>query len=569
MRYPTDAGEICFVDGATIVETTDPRIGTTIAGRYVIEEGIGEGGMASVYRAKHKLIDRPCAIKIMNPALGADKVVRERFRREAKSAQQLAHPNIIEIFDQGDTEDGTAYIVMELLRGHALADIVAKGPVPIARAIPLMIQLSRGIARAHDLGVIHRDLKPENIFVVEREDGTDLVKILDFGIARSRTDSRLTNAGELFGTPQYMAPERITTGDAGPNVDLYALGVIFFELLTARLPFDAPDVTTFLVKHMKEKAPAPRSIVPTLPPELDALILALLEKDPKARPVDAHRVGMDLAALARKLGVRLPIEVEEDPLSSQPTAKTLPNIQVHQWAKRVFVFEQMLTKAFGTRPPPEHQRLLAQLKDLVMKVTDLRAMLVSEQRALEDIDKRGREGRQRFGFAVDALGGDASRAKDEVRNAQARIAGLEGAVASGLARYTAVLEELVTWEGRAGFREPSKYLARAYRECADAVEAWAKSRNAEIAATNAHAEAERMASDLDFQIHELRGALANHEKAIDDEHAASERKIIALNQNVEDGEKALVQLATRFCEPLRRRPELGPLFQELESDAAA
>ncbi len=223
MRYPANAGEFCFVDGAALVVTKDPRVGTTIAGRYVIEEGIGEGGMASVYRAKHKLVDRLCAIKIMNPMLAKDKVVRERFRREAKSAQALAHPNIIEIFDQGDTDDGTAYIVMELLRGASLYDIVAGGAMSVERALPLMIQMSRGIARAHDLGVVHRDLKPENTFVVHREDGSDLVKLLDFGIARSRTDSRLTNAGELFGTPQYIAPERVTSGDAGPSVDLYAL----------------------------------------------------------------------------------------------------------------------------------------------------------------------------------------------------------------------------------------------------------------------------------------------------------------------------------------------------------
>jgi len=452
MKYPADAGQFCFVDGAELVETPDPRIGQTIAGRYVIEEGIGEGGMASVYRAKHKLVDRPCAIKIMNPALARDKVVRERFRREAKSAQALAHPNIIEIFDQGDTEDGTAYIVMELLRGRSLADIIGKGALALARAIPLMIQMSRGIARAHDLGVIHRDLKPENIFVVERDDGSDLVKLLDFGIARSRTDSRLTNAGELFGTPQYLAPERITSGDAGPNVDLYALGVIFFEMVTGKLPFDAPDVTSFLVKHIKDPPKSPKSLVPTLPDALETLILSLLAKDPKARPVDAHRVESDLAALARKLTIPLPIEVEADPLSSRPPAKTLPNVAVHQWAKRVYVFEQMLSKAFGAGQPQDLKKLLSQLKDMVERVTNLRAQHIAEQRALEEIDRRGREGRQRFGFAVDALGVDASKAKDEVRRAQAEAEKSKESVDAARERYTNAQRELVTWEGRAGFK---------------------------------------------------------------------------------------------------------------------
>src|SRR3954454_14717928 len=167
LRYPNES-TFCFVDGKPLVPLKDPRVGTTIAGRYVIEDVIGEGGMATVYRARHQLVDRPCAVKIMNPGLSKDQVVRERFRREAKAAQKLAHPNIIEIFDQGDTEDGTSYLVMEILVGACLADIVAQGPIPLPRALPIMIQISRALARAHDFEVIHRDLKPENIFICRR-----------------------------------------------------------------------------------------------------------------------------------------------------------------------------------------------------------------------------------------------------------------------------------------------------------------------------------------------------------------------------------------------------------------
>jgi serine/threonine-protein kinase len=228
MRYPNEA-TYCFVEGSDLVDLPDPRIGTLLAGRYVIEQVIGEGGMATVYRARHKLVDRPVAVKIMNPMLASDPIVRERFRREAKSAQKLAHPNIIEIYDQGDTEDGTAYIVMELLRGEALASVIQRGLMDVDRAIHIMIQIARGMARAHDLEVIHRDIKPENIYLCRRDDGSDLVKLLDFGIAKSRQDSRLTGQGELFGTPQYMAPERIMGNDTGGSSDIYALGVVFFE----------------------------------------------------------------------------------------------------------------------------------------------------------------------------------------------------------------------------------------------------------------------------------------------------------------------------------------------------
>src|SRR5262249_17021505 len=142
--------QFCFLDGSDLETLRDQRVGTTLVGRYMIEEVIGEGGMATVYRAKHKLVERPCAIKIMNPLLASDDVVRERFRREAKNASKLAHPNIIEIFDQGDTDDGTAYIAMELLQGATLSELIAKGPISTERALPIMIQLARGIARAHD-----------------------------------------------------------------------------------------------------------------------------------------------------------------------------------------------------------------------------------------------------------------------------------------------------------------------------------------------------------------------------------------------------------------------------------
>ena len=569
MRYPPDAGKFCFVDGAVLGVMQDPRIGSTIAGRYVIDENIGEGGMATVYRARHKLIDRPCAIKILAPQMARDAVVRERFRREAKSAQSLAHPNIIEIYDQGDTDDGTAYIVMELLHGSSLADVIAKGPISFEVAIPLMIQMSRGIARAHDLGVIHRDLKPENTFVCKRPGSPELVKLLDFGIARSRTDSRLTSAGELFGTPHYMAPERVQSGDAGPSVDLYALGVIFFEMVTGVLPFDAPDATTFLIRHVTEKPKSPRALNPEIPLPLEDLILRLLEKDPKARPVDAHRVESDLTAIAGTLGIPLPRDEANDPASSRPPARTLPAVGVDKWSQRTRVFEQMLARAFSGSPPKDLTRMLDEVSQLVVRVTDLRGAAVKDQRTLEEIDQRGRDGRQRFGFAVDALGVDASKAKDEVRGAQALRAEAKQHAQAAAARFALVHRDVIIWEGRSGFHEPYAELAEAYRKSTTAVEEWLAMRKEEARAQRSLEEHERIASDLEYQIRELRGALANYEKQIDTEHNASEKKIIEMNQQAETMEASLLQLASKFTEPLRTRPELGPLFQQLESDAAA
>jgi serine/threonine-protein kinase len=567
MRYPNEA-KFCFVEGSDLVPLEDPRIGTLLAGRYVLEDVIGEGGMATVYRARHKLVDRPCAVKILSPRYATDPVVRERFRREAKNSQKLSHPNIIEIFDQGEADETTAFMVMEYLRGETLAELIAEGAIAIPRALGIMIQIGRGIARAHDFDVIHRDLKPENIFLCTRDDGTDLAKLLDFGIARSRSDSRLTGAGELFGTPQYMAPERIKAGEAGPSVDLYALGVIYFEMVTGALPFDAPDIPTFFVKHIKEPPPLPRSINPSVPPELEALILRLLAKEAKERPVDAHRVVSDLIAIARDTGAAIPPEPETDPASSRPPSVSLPAVGIEAWQKRVTLLEQMLARAFNGDAPADLTRTLADVKTLVRRIAELRSRSMMAQRSLEQIEQRGREGRQRFGFAVDALGLDASKAKDEARTAKARLRSLEEKTSDASAQFMVVYKEMTFWEGRSGFQEPYKDLSAAYRAAANAMDAWHAAREEEKRGIAASTAFDRAVSDLEFQIRELRAALANHEQAIEAEQNQCERTISEAGKLADSQESELIAKTTKFCEPLRKRAELAPLFKELEGVAA-
>lgn len=568
IRYATDALR-CFLDGAELIAVLDPLIGKTIAGCYVIDDLLGEGGMSTVYRAQHKLVDRPCAVKVMKQALATDANVRERFRREARSTQTIAHPNVIEIFDQGEMENGVPYIVMELLAGATLSKLVDAGPMPPARALPIMIQIARGIARAHDLGVVHRDLKPDNIFVCERADGRDLVKILDFGIARSRADSRLTSAGELFGTPQYMAPERITSGEAGPSVDLYALGIIFFEMATGQLPFNASDPAMFLVRHMKDPPPAPRSVDARVPERLEALVLQLLEKDPRARPVDAHRVEHDLVELARAMRIQVPPEPEADPSSSRPAAKTLPAPAIDQWTQRVDLFEQMASRAYGEHLPVAQGRALQELKRLALEINEVRAASAKEQRALEGIDAHGRDARQRLGFAVDALGLDASKARDELRAARADLEKPAELARTAAETYAELQRELVTWEGRSGQREPYRQLADAYRKCAEAVDSWLVDRKRERDAQTVLEGKERNVSDLEYQIAELRTALAKHEQGIDRDRDTTQKRAVELSARQEGIEQRLLLLAAAFCAPLRMRPDLGSLFQSLESSQAS
>jgi serine/threonine-protein kinase len=569
LKYPNDS-TACFLCGGPLSAIQDPLIGTTIAGRYLIEESIGEGGMATVYAARHRLVDRPCAVKVMNPSLAKNEVIRERFRREAKAAQKLAHPNIIEIFDQGETPEGSLFLVMELLEGETVADLLEKqAVVPLDRTLSIAIQIARALARAHDLEVIHRDLKPENIFLASGGDGFDRVKLLDFGIARSMQDARLTGAGEVFGTPQYMAPERITSIDAGPSADLYALGVILYEMLCGTLPFDAADVTTYFIKHLKEMPPAPRTRDPSIPAPIDTLIMELLAKDAKDRPVDAHRVHGDLLAIAGAIGVRVPGEVLSEEASSRAPAKTLPPVAIDQWAKRTVVFERMLAKAYLGPRPVDLEHLFREVKRLVREIGDLRAKAVNDQRTLESIEARGRETRQRFGHAVDALGVDASKARDELKAALGRSAAAQAELAARREAMKPALDEILRWEGRSGLQEPYRELSAAYRAAADATDAWLNAKTQAQTAEREAVQRKTEVDDLEFQIKELRAALAAQSEGQEREQENFQRSVSEAGKHADELDRELLEMATRFCAPLRLRPELTDLFQELEADAAA
>jgi chromosome segregation ATPase len=227
----------------------------------------------------------------------------------------------------------------------------------------------------------------------------------------------------------------------------------------------------------------------------------------------------------------------------------------------------MLTRADGSAPR-ELARTLADVKSQVKELSDVRNSSAAEQRKLEEIDARGREGRQRLGVAVDALGADASKARDDLRAAQAEIEKLSPDVKKAQAAFVAAHADTLSWEGRSGMAEPYAQLSEAYRKCADLQDQWLAVRKRERTAQSKLEDKERMGADIDFQIAALRTALANHEQRVDQEREASQKRLVELNARAERLEGQLLQLATRFCEPLRSRADLGPLFQQLESEAA-
>ena len=242
---------------------------------------------------------------------------------------------------------------------------------------------------------------------------------------------------------------------------------------------------------------------------------------------------------------------------------------IDQWAQRIELFEQMASRAYGPNVPGAQARTLSELKRLVLEINEVRTASAKEQRALEGIDAYGRDARQRLGFAVDALGLDASKARDELRAAGAELEEPAEATRRAAKAYADTQRELIAWEGRSGQVEPYKQLAEAHRTSADAVDAWLIERKRERDAQTALESKERGVSDLEYQIAELRSALAKHEAGIDRDRDAAQKRAVELSARLEGIEQRLLQLAAAFCAPLRMRPELGPLFQRLEASQAS
>ncbi|AXH36215.1 Stk1 family PASTA domain-containing Ser/Thr kinase [Humibacter sp. BT305] len=278
--------------------TTDPMLGRLIDGRYQVKSRIARGGMATVYVATDLRLDRRVAIKVMHGHLADDEVFRERFVREARSAARLAHPNVVNVFDQGQDSD-MAYLVMEYLPGMTLRDLLReRGRLGIEQAVDVMDAVLGGLAAAHKAGIVHRDLKPENVLLAD--DGR--IKIGDFGLARAASANTATGQA-LLGTIAYLSPELLTRGVADTRSDVYAAGIMFSEMLVGAQPFTGDQPMQIAFKHANEPMPVPSSANPEVPEGLDDLILWATVKDPEERPADAKEMLDRLREVEAGLGI--------------------------------------------------------------------------------------------------------------------------------------------------------------------------------------------------------------------------------------------------------------------------
>ena len=302
---------ICSKDGAQTlleekpseIDATDLLLGRVFEGRYRVDSRLGAGGMGTVYRARQIAVNRDVALKVLHGRCAQDQRDIARFQQEARAVASLRHPNTVSLIDYGETRDGIFYLVMELVEGVTLRDVIAKdGPLEASRAIHIASQIAESLAEAHECGIVHRDLKPSNVLLTDLVGRADFVKVVDFGIARVRGPAaapiRLTGTGLAIGSPRFMSPEQVSALDVGPRSDLYALGVLLYEMLTGGPLFEHAEPTQVLIAHLQEEPSWPTVGGAPLRGQAAALCMQCLSKLPSDRPQDALEVlsRLELAA---------------------------------------------------------------------------------------------------------------------------------------------------------------------------------------------------------------------------------------------------------------------------------
>jgi serine/threonine-protein kinase len=481
---PDDAG-FCPFDGAELQKNSDRFLGKTIAARYRLTKKLGSGGMSVVYLARHELISRLSAIKILRPELSRIPEHRERFLREARAVNRINHENIVEITDVGES-DGIAYLVMEYVEGESLLSRIQRGPLHWERAARIATQVASALARTHQTGVIHRDLKPENILLVPRsvrQDGRgsgpmldhlpELVKLTDFGIAKMMGEPTLTLNEQLFGTPGYIAPEYVGGLPIDGRADIYSLAVVLYEMVTGQLPFEGRGQSDLLLKPLTSAPIPPSHRTSGLPPELEALLLRCLAREPGDRPHDAFALHDALVDIVRRLGTtgsfapgggeggdttsamasnaREPIETIVDRTSAlritahgdgSDIGELVTKEMGARWSLALAELEMHIAKA--RRAGGQSAIIAGRAAELALVAGEMLPRLERATKMVADLQARvdrleaeGREFRANLGHAIDVLVHDRSRERAHLDALRARREALsrddDGPVPSSMA----------------------------------------------------------------------------------------------------------------------------------------
>lgn len=286
-----------FAVGAS--QHSDPLVGAVLDGRYRVDTLIATGGMSGVYRGLDLRLDRPVALKIMDSRYAGDHQFMTRFQREARAVAKLKHPSLVAVYDQG-VDGAHPFLVMELVEGGTLRELlVERGPMPPHAVAAVLGPVLDGLAVAHNQGLVHRDVKPENVLISDSGE----VKIADFGLVRAIAEAKITSTSVILGTAAYLSPEQVSTGDAGPASDVYAAGILTYELLTGTTPFTGDNALTVAYQRMDNDVPAPSTVIGGVPRQFDELVKRATARDPAARYADAEEMAAELESIVDELGL--------------------------------------------------------------------------------------------------------------------------------------------------------------------------------------------------------------------------------------------------------------------------
>jgi len=331
----SDDVKFCPNDGQTLRSATPANdlVGQVVADRYHIVKKLGEGGMGQVYLAEHVKMGRRSAIKVMNPSMVHDPDAVARFNREASNASRITHPNVCAIYDFGETSDGLIYLAMEFIEGEPLTDVLERdSALPLPRAAHIFLQTADALQAAHDLGIVHRDLKPDNIMLTRRKDGSETVKVVDFGIAKAvggdDAGQKVTKTGLVIGTPEFMSPEQLSGDKLDGRSDLYSLALVLYRMLTGKLPFEATTVQETMIKRLTDEPTKLADARPDLsfPPGLQPVLDTALARTPAERYQSVAKFAADVAAVAGRPVARSVPATEAktqllDPSAATPTTR--------------------------------------------------------------------------------------------------------------------------------------------------------------------------------------------------------------------------------------------------------
>ncbi len=543
----------------------DRLLGRVIADRYRLESRLGVGGMGAVYRARHLLIDRVVAIKILQPERRGEEHFRAWFLREARAVNRINHANIVDINDFGETEDGLAYLVMELLVGEGLSNIIMRGPMDLAVSADILEQVTAALARAHDLGVVHRDIKPDNIYLINRGGRRNFVKVIDFGLARLSRDGRLAAKGAVFGTPEYMSPEQARGEDASPLSDLYSIGIIFYEMCTGHLPFSASDRDGFIESHKTAKPYPPSKYVSDLEPHAINIITSLLEKDHTKRFKDAHHLLEEFKSLQRRVGPVSPWDngSQERPAGMLYAPLTTASLDtVTQSALKATVFGRMVARAYPNGGGPKKViESLDSIWRLAATTTRLDGEVQAEAKRNEDLQRRGRDFRAQVGRRIEDLSREQSRLKREIGAADGDLKRLQNDYEQAGEELSNAREIISSVDK--GRDEMTNELRHAY-EMAGAAAARRQARAEAVAKVEAKINKwQEECNRIDAQLIEFRSQLDKQSTSVEDDLESGRNRLAAKVQERDNYAISLDEASNYLADHFQDQPECSTLVEEL------